>query len=343
MMKHTVLVLALLTAGAASAVMAAQGGAPAQAAPGAGQQAALPGKGPAQHPFLYAGEWDTRKPLEQSIFVVRGGKVTWQYSMPLRTPADRIQEFDDATLLSNGNIIFSRMSGAAAVSPQRQLVWNYDAPVGTEVHSVQAIGGDRVLIMQNGNPAKALIINMVTNKIEKEIPIPTTVTGTHGQFRHIRMTRAGTILVPHMSEGKVVEYDLDGKVVWSVAAKSAWQALRLKNGNTLISGDAQRYVREVNPKGETVWELTQADVPNIKLFNTQAAVRLANGNTVVTNWVAGNNKTEEWAGTVQVFEVTPDKKVVWALSSWKDPDLGPATSIQLLDEPGVVENLDLER
>ena len=23
----------------------------------------LPGKGPAQHPFLYAGEWDTRKPL----------------------------------------------------------------------------------------------------------------------------------------------------------------------------------------------------------------------------------------------------------------------------------------
>jgi len=28
--------------------------------------AALPGKGPAQHPFLYAGEWDTRKPLEQS-------------------------------------------------------------------------------------------------------------------------------------------------------------------------------------------------------------------------------------------------------------------------------------
>ena len=154
MTKHTVLALALLTAGAASAVMAAQGGAPAQAAPGAASQAALPGKGPAQHPFLYAGEWDTRKPLEQSIFVVRGGKVTWQYTMPLRTPADRIQEFDDATLLSNGNIIFSRMSGAAAVSPQRQLVWNYDAPVGTEVHSVQAIGNDRVLIMQNGNPAK---------------------------------------------------------------------------------------------------------------------------------------------------------------------------------------------
>jgi hypothetical protein len=102
-------------------------------------------------------------------------------------------------------------------------------------------------------------------------------------------------------------------------------------------------VREVNAKGETVWELTQADVPTIKLFNTQTAIRLANGDTVISNWCAGNNKTEEWAGTVQIFEVTRDKKVVWALSSWKDPDLGPATSIQLLDEPGVVENGDLER
>jgi hypothetical protein len=46
---------------------------------------------------------------------------------------------------------------------------------------------------------------------------------------------------------------------------------------------------------------------------------------------------------VQVFEVTPEMKVVWALSSWKVPDLGPATSIQMLDEPGIVENLDQQR
>ncbi|RRB00868.1 hypothetical protein [Larkinella rosea] len=36
-----------------------------------------------------------------------------------------------------------------------------------------------------------------------------------------------------------------------------------------------------------------------------------------------------WNGTVQVFEVSPDKKVVWALSSWKDPDLDPATSCRI--------------
>jgi hypothetical protein len=297
----------------------------------------LPGRGAAQHPFLYAGEWDTRKPLEQSMFIVRDGKVVWQYSMPLHTATGGNQEFDDATLLPNGNIIFSRMSGAGMVNPGKQLVWDYPAPPGTEIHSIQSVGPDRVLIMRNGHPALAMIINTATGKTENKIPIPTPVTGTHGQFRHIRMTPAGTLLIPHLGEGKVVEYDLDGTALWSVEAKSPWSAVRLKNGNTLIAGDWSGYVREVNPHGQTVWEITQKDVPDFKLFSLQTANRIANGNTVICNWCAGNNKTEEWADTVQVFEVTPEKKVVWALSSWKDPDLGPATSIQLLDEPGAAD------
>jgi hypothetical protein len=308
-----------------------------QAPTNAATPSVLPGKGIAQHPFLYAGEWDTRKPLEQSMFIVRDGKVVWQYSMPLKTATGAIQEFDDATLLTNGNIIFSKMSGAGMVSPDKRIVWEYPAPPGTEIHSCQTLGKGRVLIMRNGNPAQAMIIDTATGKIEKEIPIPTTVKGTHGQFRHIRMTPAGTILVPHMSEGKVVEYDLDGKEVWSAKAQSAWSAVRLKSGNTLIAGDAKRYVREIDPKGETVWELTQADV-TFKLGNLQTANRLANGNTVICSWIAGDNDTSHWAGTVQVFEVTPAKQVVWALSSWKDPDLGPATSIHLLDEPGTPED-----
>jgi len=297
---------------------------------------ALPGNGLAQHPFLYAGEWDTRKAL-QSMFLVRDGKVVWHYSIPLHNGAGGIQEFDDATLLSNGNIIYSCMSGVGEISPDKDIVWQYQAPAGTEMHSIQAIGKDRVLVMRNGNPAAAMIFNTASNKLEKTIPIPTTVTGTHGQFRHIRMTPAGTILVGHMGEGKVVEYDQDGKEVWSFKAEHAWSAIRLKNGNTLITGDAAKYVREVNPKGETVWELTQADV-NFKLGNIQCANRLASGNTVICNWIAGDNDTSHWPGTVQVFEVNPAKKVVWALSSWKDPDLGPATSIQLLDEPGAPED-----
>jgi len=301
--------------------------------------AILPGNGLAQHPFLYAGEYDTRHPEAQSMFLVKDGRIVWQYSIPMKAERGGIQEFDDATLLSDGNIVFSRMSGAGIVSPEKKLVWEYRAPVGTEVHSAQFIGNDRVLIMRNGTPAQAMIINIKSDEAEKVIPIPTTIKATHGQFRHIRMTPAGTILVPHMSEGKVVEYDLSGNVVWSVQAQNAWSAVRLDNGNTLITGDARSYVREINPKGETVWEFNQSDVPEIKLYNIQGAERLANGNTVLCNWCPnGLKKTNLWPQTVQVLEVTPDKKVVWALRSWEAPaDLGTATSIQLLDEPGAPE------
>jgi hypothetical protein len=41
--------------------------------------AVLPGKGLAQHPFLYTGEWDYRK-TNQTMFIVRDGKVVWTYS-----------------------------------------------------------------------------------------------------------------------------------------------------------------------------------------------------------------------------------------------------------------------
>ena len=53
--------------------------------------------------------------------------------------------------------------------------------------------------------------------------------------------------------------------------------------------------------------------------------------------------TQKWPGTMQVMEEMPGKKVVWALREWKDPDLDPASLIQSLDEPGVVENGDLQR
>ena len=300
--------------------------------------AVLPGKGPAQHPFLYAGEWDTRKPQEQSIFIVREGKIVWQYSMPIKTATGGNQEFDDATLLSNGNVIFSRMSGAGMVSPDKKLLWDYPAPPGTEIHSCQSLGKDRVLIMRNGNPAQAMIINTATGNIEKEIPIPTPVTGTHGQFRHIRMTKAGTLLVPHLGEGKVVEYDLDGKVLWSVPAKSPWQAVRLKNGNTLIAGDWSRYAREVNPEGRNglgIHASGRAGLQTGQHSDGRPPGQRQHGDVLLDRrgqrhlalarhgaGLRGDPGQEDRLGFVVVERPRP----------------GPATHIQLLDEPDALED-----
>lgn len=187
-----------------------------------------------------------------------------------------------------------------------------------------------------------MLINKVTNQVEKELTLPTRVPASpHGQFRHVRMTPGGNFLVAHLDLGKVVEYSPDGKELWPVPAPSAWAAVRLKNGNTLISGNRRGWVREVNPNGEIVWEVNKDDLPNITLYTVQECSRLSNGNTLIDNWAGSAPSMADWPKIAQVIEVTPDKKVVWALRDWTA--LGPASSTQLLDEPGVAEKGQLQR
>ena len=320
---YTLFIMMLATC-AATGVMPAQ-----QAGPN------LPGRGLAQHPFLYCGEWQGRSVEQQTMYIVRDGKVAWSYTNP------RKGELGDCTMLSNGNIVFSRQYGASEITPDKKIVWDYDGPRGTEIHTAYPIGMDKVLIMQNGDPAKLLVIHKATNGVETEIVLPTRdPRGVHGQFRHVRPTPAGTFLAAHMDLGKVVEYSADGKEIWSVPAPSAWAAVRLKNGNTLISGNQVGYVREVNSKGETVWEIGKNDLPGIQLFTVQEVSRLANGNTLINNW-SGGLAPDMIQTAVQLIEVTADKKVAWALKDWKT--LGPASSTQLLDEPGAAEKGEIQR
>ena len=310
----------------------------------------LPGRGLAQHDFICAGQWDTRNPLE-TVTLVRGGKVAWTFTIPDKNERNETAEFSDIHLLSNGDLLYAHKTGAAEVTPDKKLIWSYIAPPGTEVHSAQPIGTDRVFLGQNGFPAKALLINKRTGQIEMEHELetqpkpddPQLVGGSiHGQFRHIRMTKTGTYLIPHLNLGKVREYDRNWKMIFEVDAPSAWTAVRLPNGNTLIGGNQHGYVREVNRRGATVWEIDKDDLPGIPLYTVQEVSRLKNGNTLIANW-GGSIQKSDWEKVVQYVEVSPDKKVVWALHQWQDPDLGPGSLMQILDEGGKAEDFQLLR
>ena len=148
------------------------------------------------------------------------------------------------------------------------MVWNYDAPPNTEIHTAQPMGKNSVIFVQNGDPAKAMVINKTSGAIEREFVLPVkNPKSVHGQFRRARLTSSGTLLVAHMDLGKAVEYDLSGKALWSVDAPSAWSANALENGNILIAGGGSKYVREVDRSGKTVWEFTAADAPGYGLSN----------------------------------------------------------------------------
>ena len=76
----------------------------------------LPGKGMAQHDFLYAGEWDTRKDT-QTVFLVQKGKVVWTWSFPIKDKNGQLSEYSDIHRLSNGNVLYAAKTGAAEVTP----------------------------------------------------------------------------------------------------------------------------------------------------------------------------------------------------------------------------------
>jgi hypothetical protein len=290
----------------------------------------LPGKGLAQHDFLYAGESHDRK-----IFIVRQGKVVWSYDDP-----NGKGEISDAVMLSNGNVLFAHQYGVTEITPDKKTIWNYDAPAGHEVHTAIPVGKERVLFIQNGDPAVLRVVNILTNLTEREITLAVHhPASTHGQFRHARLTERGTILVAHMDLNKVVEYDFDGNELWSFPGVNPWGVTPISNGNVLITD--HQGVREVTRRGDSVWNFSPSDVPSYRFASLQQAWRLPNGDTVINNWANEWSKSvEDGPDTIQAIEVTPEKEVVWALQSWAPPiNLGPATTIQFLDVPSVPEDV----
>jgi hypothetical protein len=290
----------------------------------------LPGKGLAQHDFMYAGESHDRR-----IFIVRHGEIVWTYDDPAGKG-----EISDAVMLSNGNILFAHQFGVSVITPDKKVVWNYDAPAGKEIHTAAPIGSDHVLFVINGDLPVVRVVNIVTGATEREFALPAKhPISVHGQFRHARLTANGTLVVASMQLNKVVEYDFDGNELWSFPSDAPWGVTPLPNGNLLITDRIG--VREITSRGDAVWTFAQGDAPDYKFSSFQQAWRLPNGNTVVGNWVnEWNTKPEERTGTLQALELTPSKEVVWALASWTpSANLGPLTTLQFLDEPSAPENV----
>lgn len=210
-----------------------------------------------------------------------------------------------------------------------------------EIDGAQPVGPDRVVFLQNGNPtARIMVANITTGKIEKEVEVPLAATANmqepryvHMQARRLRLTPAGTALIAYTNANKVAEYDENGKEVWSATVEAPWSVERLKNGNTLVNSQRIEAI-ELNP--------TKADAAaqGYLIDKSQAAMRLPNGNTLITV----NNETawrpgmtpDQW-GPVQAIEVSPDKKIVWALRDWSN--LSAATTIQTLDDPMIKAKL----
>jgi hypothetical protein len=229
---------------------------------------------------------------------------------------------EDSWLLPSGRILASNTGGVREIDTATgAITWEYKSARGVEVHSCQPLPGDRVLICECGSKRLFEINRDLT--IAHEIKLESTQV-THKQFRLARETDAGTYLVAYGSDAVVRELDADGRAIQTftlpprknAGANGAW---RLANGNTLITGGYGAEVYEFDKDARIIWTLSQSDLPpGFLLHYMGTAQRLANGNTVLSNF----------QGEPCVFEVTPDKKVVWQYHNEK---VGPVSACEVID------------
>jgi outer membrane protein assembly factor BamB len=240
----------------------------------------------------------------------------------------------DLHVLSSGHIMVQEgASKIVEIDPKtKKVVWSYDSAAmndnkgkPVEVHSFQPLDDDRIMIAESG-PGRIIEIDRA-GKIRCEIKLKVKNPSPHRDTRLVRKLPGGNYLVCHEGDGAVREYDAKGNVVWEYEVPlfdqkrkdghgpEAWgnqcfAALRLNNGNTLITTGNGHSVLEVTPEKKIVWQVGQKDLPGIVLAWVTTIEVLPSGNYVIGNCHAGK-------GQPLLVEIEPaTKRIVWRFDEY---------------------------
>jgi hypothetical protein len=257
------------------------------------------------------------------VFIVAAdGRVEWEYRAP---------SCNDLWVLPNGNLLFNTGYGVREVTREKRVVFEYQSP--SEIYACQRLPNGNTFVGEC-NAGRLLEITP-DGKLAKELRLlPPGKDGGHLYMRNARRLDNGHYLVTHYGEQVVREYDAEGKTVRDIpAAGGPHSAVRLPNGNTLIAcGDGQGGSRvfEVDPSGQTVWQVQGDELPGVSLKFMAGLQRLPNGNTVMSNWLGHGNLGK----SAHLIEVTPGKQVVWTF--FDHQTMKTISSVQVLDGAGAL-------
>lgn len=237
----------------------------------------------------------------------------------------------DIQLLDNGNILFhDSWTVTKEMTLGGDIVWEYDSATANgnkgkrvDVHAFQRLANGNTMIVESG--VGRIIEVDADGKIVHEVAMK---RDGRQNTRQGKKLANGNYLTCSENPGVVTEYAPDGKIVWEYKIGTrVYGATRLRSGNTLIASGSGNSIVEVTPGGEVVWEI-KGTVPvsggdDIVLKWTTCVTQMPNGNFVIGNCHAGENNP-------QVFEITRDKKIVWAINRYDVFGNGLACS-QVLD------------
>lgn len=240
----------------------------------------------------------------------------------------------DGYVLPSGNLVIAWSDEVKEFTREKQVIFTYKlSPENKEIGTVQRLPSGRTLITELGPKPRLLEVN-ADGTIAVECPLQPETDNAHMQTRMARKLASGNYLVPHLLAFQVKEYRPSGEVVRSIktdleslggrpAENWPFTAIELASGNVVVNLTHGNKTVEFDRDGKVLWQVSNADFPNEKPFaDPCGGQRLPNGNTVIASYGS--------QGAIKVFEVTPDKKLVWTYT-------GPhrAHEIQVLTTNGV--------
>ena len=261
------------------------------------------------HSFLGLGK------AARTVIVGEDGKVEWKLDLPA----------SDGWVLPNGNVLlavypckeFPKGGVAEIERTSRKTVFAYRGQQ-REISTVQVLPDGNFLIAELGPQPRARVVNR-KGEVVHDMPLQCQKKNAHMQTRMLRRLPNGNYIAPHLLDFAVKEYEpASGKVLRVIPTddrgrdKRDWPftAIRLANGNTVIGCTNGNRVIEVDGDGRIVWKVDNEDLGEKLLDDACGVQRLPNGNTVITSYHAKGD-------AVKLFEVTPEKKVVWRYSGGK--------------------------
>jgi outer membrane protein assembly factor BamB len=228
----------------------------------------------------------------------------------------------DVQLLKNGNVLI--VTGEVQeVSPTKEIVWRVGKPTIQKAEAAQRLDNGHTMIADDG--AHAIIELDEKNEVVWRFDVPNSNNRRTQTMRQVRRLANGNTLICASTLDEVWEVNPAKEVVWKYSVPFPYLALRLENGNTLISSGngygspTGFFVIEVDKEGKEVWKFGGRDAPEEQrvLFPT-GLVRMADGSTYIAE-----------AQGRRIQHVSPDKKILRVITS---PSMRHPCTIAVVDE-----------
>lgn len=243
------------------------------------------------------------------VMVYDGDTLVWQHPAPLS---------NDVWALPDGNILFTAGDAVLEMSLEGDTVFYYKSP-DSHIFACQRLADGNIFIGECES-GRLLEVSPQGEIIKEVIILPEGEKRRKSFIRNARRLSNGHYLVAHHGGRKVVEYDDKGKPVWEIPVSGgAHSVVRLPNGNTLVAvADADKNPRiiEVNPRKEIVWQLSNADFPDVRPFKFLTGFQYLPETDVIliTNW-QGHGTNEHHPN---LFAVRRSDKSVLASTGYRD-------------------------